>query len=113
MSYALQQASSSYRVEVSGWDSTQSFFLEKGSLHWNAAGQQVSLRARLCEGTVIFVRLSHSPESEKNFPVPYVVSKNLPVEIDSRVTVSITRLHPMPSYRQPIATIPIPHANCA
>lgn len=105
MCYALQQPSSSCRVEVSGWDSTQSFFLEKATLHWDTNGQQISLRARLREGAVIFVRLLQSPESDENFPVPYVVSKNLPIEIDSRVTISITRMHPTPSYKQSVATI--------
>ena len=112
MSYALQQPSSSYRVEVSGWDATQSFFLEKATLCWDIAGQQISLRARLREGTVVFVRLLQSPESEENFPIPYVVSKNLPIEIDSRVTISITRMHPTPSYKKSVATLRISHAPC-
>lgn len=100
MSQISQQPSSSHRVEVSGWDATQAFFLEKTTLHWDAAGQEISLRTRLREGTVIFIRLLQLSESEENFPVPYVVSRNLPVEIDSRIAVSITRLHPTPAYRQ-------------
>lgn len=113
MSQVSQQPSSSHRVEVSGWDATQTFFLEKASLHWNAAGQEIALRARLREGTVIFVRLLQPFESEENFPVPYVVSKNLPIEMDSRLTVSVTRLHPTPSYRQSIVLMPAPRVNCA
>jgi len=111
MSHMSPQASSSYRVEVSGWDATQAFFLEKATLHWNA-GQEIALHARLRKGTVIFVRLLQPFESEENFPVPYVVARNLPVEIDGRVAVSLTRLHPIPSYRQSIIEMPA-RANCA
>jgi hypothetical protein len=113
MSYFSQEPSSSYRVEVSGWDATQSFFLEKATLHWNTGGQQIVLRARLREGNVIFVRLLQPFESEGNFPVPYVISRNLPVEMDGRVTVSVARLHPTPSYRQSTAPIPFAPGNCA
>jgi hypothetical protein len=91
---------SNYRVEVSGWDAMETFFLEKTVLYWDAAGHQLSLRARMREGTVVFVQLLQPFENEENFPVPYVVAKNLPVEMDGRVSVSISRLHPKPSFRQ-------------
>jgi hypothetical protein len=65
-------------------------------------------RSRLREGTVLFLRLLQPFETEENFPVPYVVSKNLPIEIDGRVTASISRLHPKPTYRQSAASIEEP-----
>jgi hypothetical protein len=108
-----RQPSSSYRVEVSGWDATQAFFLENATLHWTAVGQEIALRARLREGKVIFVRLLQPFEPEENFPIPYVVSKNLPVEIDGRSTVAITRLHPTPSYRKSIVPISASRAHYA
>lgn len=91
-----------YRVEVSGWDASEAFFLEKTVLYWNSSKQEVPLRSRLREGAVVFVRLLQPFESDENFPVPYLVSKNLPIEIDGRVTVEISRRHPKPSYRHSV-----------
>jgi hypothetical protein len=96
---AQQPVVTNYRVEVSGWDSTESFFLENTLLYWNGTAQELSLRCHLREGTVVFVRLLQPFGSDENFPVPYVVAKNLPLEIDQRFSVSITRLHPKPTYR--------------
>lgn len=109
----LAPHSSSYRVEVSGWDMAEAFFSEKTVLYWSAAGQEIALRSRLREGMVIFVRLLGPFAGEEGFPVPYVVAKSLPVEIDGRVTVAITQLHPKPSYKQSAAIVDDSRANCA
>lgn len=101
------------RVEVSGWDAAESFFMEKTILYWNKTHQEIVLRPRLREGTMVFVRLTQPFEGEENFPVPYVVTKNLPIEIDGRTTVSIARLHPKPSYRQEVEASDARWADCA
>ena len=107
------QQSPSYRVEVSGWDATQTFFVEKTVLHWTAAGQELPLRSRLGDSAVVFVRLLQPLDSDENFPIAYVVEKSLSLEIDGRVTVSIARLHPKPSHRQAARISENPKANCA
>jgi hypothetical protein len=104
---------SNYRVEVSGWDAAEAFFLEKTVLYWDSTRQEIALRSHLRVGTVVFVRLIQPFEAEENFPVPYVVEKNLPIEIDGRTTVSIARLHPKPSYRQEAKALEEARANCA
>lgn len=49
----------SYRVEVSGWDEDEIFFVEKSSLSWDEfAGKHISLQHMLADGAIIFVRLS-------------------------------------------------------
>jgi hypothetical protein len=107
------QKPSNYLVEVSGWDATEAFFFEKTVLYWNTEGQEISLRSRLREGSVVFVRLLQPYASEENFPVPYVVARNLPVEIDGRCTASISRLHPKPSFRQTSPSTDLELVKCA
>ena len=107
------QQSSSYRVEVSAWDATLTFFVEKTVLHWTAARQELLLRSRLGDGAVVFVRLLQPLDSDENFPIAYVVEKSLSLEIDGRITVSIARLHPKPSHRQAARISENPKANCA
>ena len=61
-----------YPVEVSGWDASESYFVEKSELEWEEdAGKQVILHRMLREGAHIFVRLIQSSSSERSHPVPY------------------------------------------
>jgi len=61
-----------YRVEVSGWDSSQSFFVEKTELEWNEeTGKQISLRRQLRPGAMIFVRLLQPTATDRSSPVAY------------------------------------------
>jgi hypothetical protein len=63
-----------YPVEVSGWDASESFFVERSELEWEEdAGKQVTLRRMLREGAHIFVRLLQSFSSKRSHPVPYEV----------------------------------------
>jgi len=61
-----------YRVEVSGWDNTQSFFVEKAGLEWSESGEKlVVLRHELRESTILFVRLLQPISPDRSHPVPY------------------------------------------
>lgn len=61
-----------YPVEVSGWDASELFFVEKSELEWEEdAGKQVILHRMLREGAPIFVRLIQPFSSERSHPVPY------------------------------------------
>src|SRR5262249_56932591 len=61
-----------YRVEVSGWDNTQSFFVEKADLEWSKSGEKVVLlRRELQEGSLLFVRLLQPISADRSHPVPY------------------------------------------
>lgn len=61
-----------YAVEVSGWDSSQSFFVEKCELLWTEGiGKRVVLRQKLRESTILFVRLLQTSENDRGHPVVY------------------------------------------
>jgi len=61
-----------YRVEVSGWDSSQSFFVEKTELEWSEeSGKQIALSRSLNPATMIFVRLLQPMSSNGSSPVAY------------------------------------------
>jgi hypothetical protein len=85
----------SYRVEVSGWDSGESFFVEKTLLSWNEDGsKRVLLRTPLNEGTLVFVRLVCDSPSGRGIPVTYQVQgigKNVS---EQGHEVQLERLHP-------------------
>jgi hypothetical protein len=69
---ARQPLTSSYSVEVSGWDNSHTFFVEKSELFWNEeTGKFLTLAHELPEHTMIFVRLLQPSASDRAFPVAY------------------------------------------
>jgi hypothetical protein len=63
---------STYSVEVSGWDYSHTFFVERSELCWNEeTGRQLTLSRRLPPGAMIFVRLLQPTDGERAFPVAY------------------------------------------
>lgn len=71
-SIARQPITNTYSVEVSGWDDSLSFFVEKTELFWNAETDKfLTLSRLLCPGTMIFVRLLQPTAVERSFPVAY------------------------------------------
>jgi hypothetical protein len=70
---ARSPLTSIYQVEVSGWDSSQSFFVEKSGLEWNEeTGKRVMLTRAVREGSILFVRLLQPIAQERSYPVAYV-----------------------------------------
>jgi hypothetical protein len=91
----MQAESNSYRVEVSGWDSSENFFVEKTSLTWAHTGErQITLKCDLREGSVIFVRLLQPTTMVNNIPVAYQVKQVVPRNASGRVHISMIQLHP-------------------
>jgi hypothetical protein len=69
---AHQPLDSTYSVEVSGWDHSHTFFVERSELCWNVEnGKQLKLSRRLPPRAMIFVRLLQPIDAERSFPVAY------------------------------------------
>jgi hypothetical protein len=69
---ARDLARSLYSVEVSGWDVSESFFVETCELEWNEqSGKCVAMRRMLPEGAHVFVRLLQPLSTERSYPVVY------------------------------------------
>ena len=61
-----------YRVEVSGWDKNEAFFVEKSEMEWNeGSGKRVKLSNAVPDGAVIFLRWLQSLSAAPAHPVPY------------------------------------------
>ncbi|HUA01068.1 MAG TPA: hypothetical protein VMB02_12115 [Candidatus Aquilonibacter sp.] len=92
-------STSSYRVEVSGWDASDAFFVEKTMLDWSGGDEkQISLRVAMREGAVIFVRLLQQFGKVDNFPIAYQAASVRDDE-NGRTLVQLARLHPRRSPR--------------
>ena len=61
-----------YRVEVSGWDAQQKYFVTKADLQWfEDNAKQLVLSCRLGNNPILFVRLLNSTDQDRALPVPY------------------------------------------
>jgi len=90
-----------YRVEVSGWDASESFFVEKAWLDWGHGTQmEIKLRSILREGCVVFLRLMPPVDDGVNFPVAYRVLKVTARDTDGWARIFLAKLHPRASYRE-------------
>ena len=96
---ACSSDESGYRVEVSGWDASENFFVEKTTLNWcDDAGKQVLLHSSLREGAIVFIRLNQSA-TEQIFPIAYRAQKIGPRDARGLSRVSLVQLRPRPAPR--------------
>jgi len=62
-----------YRVEVSGWDRHQNFFVENCDLLWTEeSGKVVTLHRTLSPEAILFVRLLDPEQADRAHPVVYL-----------------------------------------
>jgi hypothetical protein len=84
-----------YRVEVSGWDRAENFFVEKTTLDWNHEGKKdIALRAEVREGSVLFVRLLQTTVDVNNIPIAYQAAKIASKDSNGRTRLWLERLRP-------------------
>lgn len=68
----FQDVAVSYRVEVSGWDHAQEFFVEKTELQWpEGSSKQILLSRSVSPGALLFLRLLHPTSLDRVHPVAY------------------------------------------
>jgi hypothetical protein len=86
------------RVEVSGWDKLQNFFVEKATIEWgNGATKTLRIRAALQEGSVIFLRALPSIDAGRPFPTAFQVVGMTSTDGPATL-VHVAQLHPRPSF---------------
>ncbi|MGH9682938.1 MAG: hypothetical protein ACRD4S_04925 [Candidatus Acidiferrales bacterium] len=99
----------SYRVEVSGWDQAQEFFVEKTMLDWREQDiKEISLRCTLREGSVVFVQLVQSLAKEVGFPVAYQAVNIGPRNDNGEMRARIEQLRPRTSYKDAVVLSSLP-----
>ena len=96
-----QPLASTYSVEVSGWDHSHAFFVERSELTWSEeTGKLLTLSRRLPAGAMIFVRLLQPADGERAFPVAYETEALSPASERSqqfRITRVVPRCVPVES----------------
>ena len=93
------RSSHRYPVEVSGWDATEGFFVEKAMLDW--AGDEtkvVRLKSALREGCIVFLRMLHPVDGASKFPIPCRAVKVVNKRQSGGSVVRLVQLHPRPAF---------------
>jgi len=66
----------SYAVEVSGWDSNETFFVEKTELQWSAEkAKLIHMKHAVASGALLFLRLIDARSTDRVHPVTYVAER--------------------------------------
>ena len=95
----LPENESGYRVEVSGWDANERFFVEKSTLVWTpSSGKKLALNALVRTGSVLFVRLIQPLGGGTSFPVPYRAVEFEAKGHGSRGMVKLEQMQPRMAY---------------
>ena len=98
--------SSSYRVEVSGRDDKENFFVEKTTLDWSEAdGKSVRVRSSVRLESVVFVRLIQPLGGGTGFPVPYRAVKVSGNYLTEQLTVKVEQLQPRVAFQETADTL--------
>ncbi|HXN23009.1 MAG TPA: hypothetical protein VOA41_09755 [Candidatus Dormibacteraeota bacterium] len=88
-----------YRIEVSGWDENEAFFVEKTDLEWSGReNKRVRLRHLLRDAAVIFVRLLQTSTQAHVCPVAYQVRGSSGSNDSRPYEYSLIQLHPRGSF---------------
>jgi hypothetical protein len=96
---AQRPITDSYPVEASGWDSAQTFFVEKSELEWNeVSGKQLTLSRSLCPGSMIFLRLLQSTSPDRSLSVAYH-AEPIGVTPEGQQQFRLNQIQPKPGSR--------------
>lgn len=88
-----EQFDADYRVEVSGWDAAEKFFVERATLALSAGGERlVYLRHPLRTGLMLFLRMLDTRVGYPTFPVAYQVKDIGAARQDGTSGVTLERL---------------------
>ena len=95
-----------YRVEVSGWDASESFFVETAMLDWSGdETEAITLRRALREGCIVFLRLLHPVDGASRLPIACRVVKVARKDASGGTVVRLVQLHPRPSLSEIAPTL--------
>jgi hypothetical protein len=83
-----------YRVEISGWDLDEKFFVEKADLEWSESEKKVRLRHALRKGALVFVRLLGRSKEEIDYPLAYEITGVIYRQEARAYETSLTQVHP-------------------
>src|ERR1700722_17245977 len=90
-----------YRVEVSGWDAKENFFVEKTTLEWKPEDKKsMLLRADIRPGCIVFVRLLQPLATATSFPIAYEALTGAEKDMSGAARVSLERLRPRATYKE-------------
>jgi len=92
---AREMTASSYRVEISGWDVDENFFVEKADLAWDETlGKRIAIHNPVRAGSLLFVRLLDPRDPNRAIPVAYKAATVEPRDVQGQFHISLVKIWP-------------------
>jgi len=106
MYIASDEATDTFLVEVSGWDSSNKFLVEHAVLSWNGEeGKEIALRNAVRASDMVFVRLLQPVDRSENLPVACHVIRVSDRDMDGRILVRVAESRPRAPFRENADTL--------
>ena len=101
----MDEQISIYRVEVSGWDLHEQFFVERTALEWGQGeARTVLIRQRVRVGALVFIRLLENTAAPRSFPVAYRARQVVERENGALFELALSQVWPTADPTSPGAT---------
>lgn len=95
MMASQEMEQTSCRVEISGWDAGENFFVEKATLcRCEDSSRKVLLHTALRVGSLVFVRVADEPSAKRSIPVTYEVAMIHGNFLRGAREIRLTQRHP-------------------
>jgi hypothetical protein len=89
-----------YRIEISGWDLDENFFVEKADLEWSEGEKKVRLQHALRKGALVFVQLLGESKQASAFPLAYEIVDVTYQQQTRAYETLLSQMHPR-TYAEP------------
>jgi len=102
----MDEQISMYRVEVSGWDLNEQFFVERTALQWGQGEYRtVLIRQRVRQGALVFIRLLETVAPSRCFPVAYRARQVIERENGALYELKLSQVWPAEDSAAPGSTL--------
>jgi hypothetical protein len=85
------------RVEISGWDHAEQFFVERTTLEWGPGTETMAIvHRKVRPGTLLFLRLLEQTNPPSTFPIAYRVRELRKIAGRETYQVAMAQMWPAP-----------------
>ena len=93
-----------YKVEISGWDNDENFFVEQTQLEWSEHNQKkIVLRHRLASGAMVFLRLAEPAKLPASLPIAFRAGRIQAGPVQNTSLIQLEQLWPWQSEQEKLS----------
>lgn len=93
-----------YKVEISGWDHEENFFVEQTQLEWSENDQKkIVLRHHVTSGAMVFLRLAEPAKLPASLPIAFRAGRIQAGPVQNTSLIQLEQLWPWQSEQEKLS----------